>query len=133
MRHVKSKAKSTPCTVPAANEPDTAEQAETNDDPKNVELGCEPPPAGTGLQRIQEKASDVGKSLQELGIVACEVAEEQLVQVYGTATHRVKQECQRCSETELSVATRIRQHPFKAVLLACGLGFILGLLKRKSR
>lgn len=84
-----------------------------------------------GTQKLQEKARELGQNLQELGSAAREAAQEQIGNIRENAAGYVEQKCAKCQEMEQSLESRIRTQPVKSTLIACGIGFVLGLFFRR--
>jgi ElaB/YqjD/DUF883 family membrane-anchored ribosome-binding protein len=80
------------------------------------------------MDQIREKSSDVKQSLAEVGSAAKQIAQEQYEGVRDSVTSYYDQGRERAMEFEQSLEKRIRERPISAVLVATGLGFLLGMV-----
>jgi len=69
------------------------------------------------VEELREKAAQVKRDLRELSSVAKEAAQEKWVDLKDGAV-----------ELEGRVENRIREHPVQSVLIAAGVGLLIGLL-----
>ena len=81
-----------------------------------------------GMDTLREKSSDVKQSLSDMGSAAKQIAQEQYEGVRDTVTSYYDQGRERAMEFEQSLEKRIRERPISAVLVATGLGFLLGMV-----
>lgn len=88
-------------------------------------------PQCSGTQRLHEAAGELKQNLHELGDAAREAAHEQIGKLRESATTFVEAKCAKCQEAEQSFENRIRKEPVKSTLIACGIGFVLGLVFRR--
>jgi ElaB/YqjD/DUF883 family membrane-anchored ribosome-binding protein len=80
------------------------------------------------MDQLREKSSDVKQSLQEMGSAAKQMAQEQYEGVRDTVATYYDQGRERAMEFEQSLEKRIRERPISSVLVATGLGFLLGMV-----
>ena len=96
-----------------------------------------------GVNQIKETAGQVGQQLRDMGTQAKSVAQEQMGQIREQATQYYDQSRdmaqqyyeegrQRAMEWEQGLEDYVRQQPVKAVLMAAGVGLVLGFLWRRS-
>ena len=100
--------------------------------------------SGTGGERGQtssatERSGDIRQNLQEMGTMARDVANQTVDQIRETAQERAGQlrstaeeyynvGRDRASELERSLEERIREKPINSVLVAAGVGMLLGIV-----
>jgi len=86
---------------------------------------------------LRRKAGDVKQSVQELGSVAKQAAGEKIGELRDTASEKMgelrdsaseyyERGRDRMYEAEQTVEDYIREQPLKSVLIAAGVGFVLG-------
>lgn len=85
----------------------------------------------TSTEQLREKAAETGQNLREVGACAKDAAQEQLGQLRDTATEYYQQGREKAVEWRGDVQSYIREEPVKSVLLAAGIGLILGFLWRR--
>jgi ElaB/YqjD/DUF883 family membrane-anchored ribosome-binding protein len=81
-----------------------------------------------GMDQLREKSTDVKQSLQDMGSAAKQVAQEQYEGVRDTVATYYDQGRERAMEFEQSFEKRIRERPISSVLVATGVGFLLGMV-----
>jgi ElaB/YqjD/DUF883 family membrane-anchored ribosome-binding protein len=108
---------------------------------------------GAGINRLQESASGLKQNIQDMGSAARDTAQEQYEHVRDTAQEQyerfrdtaqeqyeqlrdtaaeyAEQGRAKYEEIEQSLETQIRDQPLKSMLIACGIGFVLGLFLRR--
>jgi len=74
---------------------------------------------------------DVKRDVRELGDAATGAAREQVENVRGKAADFVGQGRDKFKDLEASLETRLREQPLKSMLVAGGIGFVLGLFLRR--
>lgn len=95
--------------------------------------------SGSAADNLSQKAAEVRQSLQDVGQAAREAAQEKMQQVRDVAQERVGELRERANEyyemgreraydLEQSLEQRIRQRPLNSVLVAGGIGMLLGIL-----
>jgi ElaB/YqjD/DUF883 family membrane-anchored ribosome-binding protein len=101
-------------------------------------------PAQKGtVDQLKEKASEVGQNLREMGQQARQAANEQIGQLRDTAADYYQQGREKAAEYyqqgrekavefEQNLEGYIREQPVKSVLIAAGVGLLLGILWRRS-
>ena len=94
-------------------------------------------------QQIRDKASDMGQSIRDMGGKAKEAASEQMNQLRDSANEYYQQGREkameyyeqgreRATEMEQDLENYIREQPIKSVMIAAGVGMLLGILWRRS-
>jgi ElaB/YqjD/DUF883 family membrane-anchored ribosome-binding protein len=88
--------------------------------------------AGDQAQGLADKATQVGQNLRELGSQARDVAGQKYEQLRDSATDYYQQGKERAQEWEHGLEHYVQEKPLQAVLIAAGVGVILGLLWKRS-
>jgi ElaB/YqjD/DUF883 family membrane-anchored ribosome-binding protein len=78
--------------------------------------------------KAREKTSDVTSRLQEAGSQAAQMAQDSLSQLRDSASEYYEQGRQRLQTMGKRVQGQIVEAPMKSVLIAAGLGFVIGFL-----
>jgi ElaB/YqjD/DUF883 family membrane-anchored ribosome-binding protein len=76
--------------------------------------------------RFAKQAMEVSKELQELGVIAKEAAQEKLGQLRDGATGYYGQGREKVHDAVSSCEQFVRQRPFGSMLIAAGIGLLLG-------
>lgn len=87
---------------------------------------------GGGQADLAGAAQQVGQNLRELGSQARDVAQEQYSRLRQSATDYYSQGRERAVEWEQGLENYIHEKPIQAVLIAAGVGVLLGLLWKRS-
>ena len=80
------------------------------------------------MDQLREKGSEIKHNLQDMGSAAKAAVQTQYEGVRDTVTTYVDQSRERAMEFEESLETRIREKPLSSVLIASGIGFVLGMM-----
>ena len=80
----------------------------------------------TGNSRLGRKPRTVTQDLQELGGLAREMAQEKVEQLRASASEYCEEGRDKVQQVEHSFEQFVRQQPLKAVLIAAGVGLLLG-------
>lgn len=83
------------------------------------------PAPSTSAGQLKEKAQEVGSQVKA-------AAQEQLGRLRDTAGEYYEQGKEKAMEWEGNVEEYVRQQPLKSVLIAAGVGLVLGILWRRS-
>ena len=81
-----------------------------------------------GMENVREKAGDIKSNLQDMGSAAKQMAQEQYEGVRDTMSTYYEQGRERAMELEHSLESRVREKPVSSILIATGLGFLIGML-----
>ncbi len=81
---------------------------------------------------IREKAQELGQGLREIGQQARTAAQEQYENLRQQASEYYETGRQHAMEWEQSLEDYVRQQPVKSLLIAAGIGVILGALWKRS-
>jgi ElaB/YqjD/DUF883 family membrane-anchored ribosome-binding protein len=80
------------------------------------------------MDQLREKTSDVKSSLQEMGSSAKQMAQEKFEDVRDSMVGYYEQGRDKAIELEHSLENRIRERPISSLLVATGVGFLVGML-----
>ena len=86
----------------------------------------------TTSDRLGKQAGEVTKDLQEMGGLVRDAAQEKLGQVRDNASEYFEQGRDKVHDVVGSFEQLVRQHPFKTVLIAAGVGWLLGRFWNRS-
>ena len=93
-------------------------------------------PADQGIQgqagNLRETASQVGENLRELGGQVRETATQQYEQLRQQAGDYYEQGRQRAQEMEQNLEQYVQEKPIQALLIAAGVGMLLGILWKRG-
>jgi ElaB/YqjD/DUF883 family membrane-anchored ribosome-binding protein len=81
-----------------------------------------------GMDQLREKSSDVKASLQDMGTSAKQFAQEKFEDVRDSMVGYYEQGRDKAIELEHSLENRVRERPLSSLLVATGLGFLIGML-----
>jgi ElaB/YqjD/DUF883 family membrane-anchored ribosome-binding protein len=83
-------------------------------------------------EQLRQKAGEVRESIGEMGGIAKEAAREKLGELRETATHAYQRGRERAGEAVKGVEHYIQEQPIKSLLMAAGLGLLVGFFLRRS-
>jgi len=86
----------------------------------------------TTKDRLGKQAVEVTKDLQEMGGIVRDAAQEKLGQVRESASEYYEQGRDKVHDVVRTFEQFVRQQPFKSVLIATGVGWLLGRFWRRS-
>jgi ElaB/YqjD/DUF883 family membrane-anchored ribosome-binding protein len=86
------------------------------------------PMADRGMENLRDKAGDIKSSLQDMGSSAKQMAQEQFAGMRDSMSSYYEQGRERATELEQSLENRVREKPISSILVATGLGFLIGML-----
>lgn len=81
---------------------------------------------------LSETASQVGQNIREMGTQVRDVASEKYTELRSQATDYYQQGRERANEWEQSLEAYVHEKPIQAVMMAAGVGVLLGLLWKRS-
>ena len=91
------------------------------------------PSGGTsGASDLREAASQVGQNLRDLGGQVRDTATQQYEQLRQQAGDYYEQGRQRAMEMEQSLEQYVQEKPIQSLLIAAGVGMLLGMLWKRS-
>ena len=85
----------------------------------------------TTSDRLGKQAVEVKKDLQEMGGIVRDAAQEKLGQVRENASEYYDQGRDKVHDVVCTIEQFVRQQPFKSVLIAAGVGWLLGRFGRR--
>ena len=85
----------------------------------------------TTSDRLGKQAVEVTKDLQEMGGIVRDAAQEKLGQVRENASEYYEQGRDKVHDVVCTFEQFVRQQPFKSVLIAAGVGWLLGRFGRR--
>ena len=85
-----------------------------------------------GQGGVAETAQQVGQNLRDLGGQVRDAAREKYSQMTDQAQQYYEQGRQKAQEWEEGLESYIQEKPLQAVLIAAGVGVLLGLLWKRS-
>src|SRR5690606_31745161 len=86
----------------------------------------------SGTEQVRESAAEVKENLRDLGSQARAAAQEQYDQLRQQANDYYEQGRVRAQEWEQGVEDYIREQPVKSMLIAAGVGLLLGALWKRG-
>jgi ElaB/YqjD/DUF883 family membrane-anchored ribosome-binding protein len=82
-------------------------------------------------QNVSEKAAQVGQNIREMGSQARDVANRKYEELRDSAADYYQQGKERAQEWEHGLEQYVQEKPLQAVLIAAGIGVVLGLLWKR--
>ena len=80
----------------------------------------------TTSDRLEKQTMKVKKDLQQLGAAAKDVAEDQLEQIGDIASEYYDQQRDKIHGVACACEQYVRERPLRSVLMAAGIGWLLG-------
>lgn len=80
---------------------------------------------------FREKVSTLGHDVQELGKVTKEVMGDTVGIIRENASEYYQQGVKKAQSLEKSLETKIKENPLQALLIAAGVGFVLGAVWKR--
>ena len=87
---------------------------------------------GQGAAQLRETAQQVQENLRNLGSQVRDTATQQYGQLRDQATQYYEQGRQRATEMEQSLEQYVHEKPIQSLLIAAGVGMLLGVLWKRS-
>jgi ElaB/YqjD/DUF883 family membrane-anchored ribosome-binding protein len=81
---------------------------------------------------LKEAAQQVKQNIRDLGSQAREAATQQYDQLRDQATEYYEQGRERAREIEQSLEQYVQEKPIQSLLIAAGVGMLLGILWKRS-
>ena len=85
-----------------------------------------------GGENLTSKAAEVGENLRDLGSQVRDQAREKYEEFSGQAKEYYEKGRQAASEWEENLETYVKEQPLKALMIAAGVGVLLGILWKRS-
>ena len=82
--------------------------------------------------RLRDKLAETGNHIADVGHIAKEAVSEKLTSLRSAATNGINAGKSKFHELENGFEERIRARPVKYLLIAAGVGAVLGILFRRS-
>ncbi len=79
-------------------------------------------------EQFRDKANDLGDNVRELGKITREIAGDTMDRIGENATGYYKKGRVRAQKLEKTLESKIQENPVRSVLIAAGLGVVLGAL-----
>ncbi len=83
-------------------------------------------------QQIRETASQVGEQIRDMGGQVRDAAREKYGQLRDQASQYYEEGRQRAQEWEQGLENYVQEQPIKSLLIAAGVGLVVGFLMRRS-
>lgn len=87
---------------------------------------------GGSTEQLKQSAQQVGQDLKNLGTQARDAAGQAYGQVRDQAGEYYEQGKQKITEYQGELESYIREQPVKSLLIAAGVGLVLGILWKRS-
>jgi len=88
--------------------------------------------ASQAASKVKDAASQIGQSAREIGSQVRDAATEQYSQVRDRANEYYEQGRQKAQEWEQGLESYVHEKPMQALLVAAGVGLLLGILWKRS-
>jgi ElaB/YqjD/DUF883 family membrane-anchored ribosome-binding protein len=87
--------------------------------------------ASSAADDLKDKAAEIGQNVREMGGQIGDAAREQYENLRGKANDYYKQGRKQAAQWEEGVEEYIQDRPIHAVLMAAGIGLLLGMFWRR--
>jgi ElaB/YqjD/DUF883 family membrane-anchored ribosome-binding protein len=87
---------------------------------------------GSGAEQLKDTAQQVGQNLREMGSQVRDAASEKYGQLRDQASDYYQQGRERAQEWEQSLEQYVQEKPIQSILIAAGVGMLLGILWKRS-
>jgi ElaB/YqjD/DUF883 family membrane-anchored ribosome-binding protein len=91
-----------------------------------------PSDGGHGTQDLKDKAAEVSQNLRDIGGHVRDAASEKYEQLRDQASDYYKHGREAAQEWEQSLESYVQEKPLQSILIAAGVGMILGMLWKRS-
>jgi ElaB/YqjD/DUF883 family membrane-anchored ribosome-binding protein len=88
--------------------------------------------AGSGTQQLKESAQQVKENLRDMGSQVRDVASQQYDNLRQQASDYYEQGRQRAQEWEQGLEQYVQEKPIQSLLIAAGVGLLIGMLWKRS-
>jgi ElaB/YqjD/DUF883 family membrane-anchored ribosome-binding protein len=92
----------------------------------------DPSNSGSGTDQLRDKAAEVTQNLRDIGGQVRDAASEKYSQLRDQASEYYNQSKEAATQWEQSLESYVQEKPLQAVLIAAGVGLLLGLLWKRS-
>jgi ElaB/YqjD/DUF883 family membrane-anchored ribosome-binding protein len=86
---------------------------------------------GSTTSAIRDKATEMGQSLRDMGSQVRDTAQQQYEQLRQSATEYYEQGREKAQEWEQNLESYVREQPIKSLLIAAGVGLVVGFIWRR--
>lgn len=83
------------------------------------------------MSNLRDKVAETGHNIAEIGHLARRAANDKLHDIGAAAAARVGRGKEKLMEVEGRLENRIQHQPIKSILVAAGIGLLLGIVFRK--
>ena len=90
------------------------------------------PTGAAGAGDLRDTAAQVGQNIRDLGSQVRDAASEQYDQVRRQAQEYYEQGRERARELEQNLESYVQEKPIQSLLIAAGVGMLLGILWKRS-
>jgi ElaB/YqjD/DUF883 family membrane-anchored ribosome-binding protein len=87
---------------------------------------------GAGAQQLRETAQQVQQGIRDMGSQVRDAAGEQYENLRSQASEYYDQGRQRAQEWEQGLEQYVQEKPIQSILIAAGVGMLLGILWKRS-
>ena len=87
---------------------------------------------GSATEQLKDKASQVGENLRDMGGQVRDAAKEKFNDLRQSASEYYEQGRERAREWEQNLEAYVQDQPVKSLLIAAGVGFLLGVIWKRS-
>ncbi|MBC8107011.1 MAG: DUF883 domain-containing protein [Anaerolineae bacterium] len=89
-------------------------------------------PGGGAGANVRETAQQVKENIRDMGGQVRDAATEQYTNLRNQATEYFQEGRERAQEWEQSIETYVQEKPIQSILIAAGVGMLLGILWKRS-
>jgi ElaB/YqjD/DUF883 family membrane-anchored ribosome-binding protein len=82
-------------------------------------------------EQLREKTQEVQENLRDMGSQVRDAAQEKIGEIRNRASEYYQQGRERLSDWEQDLEGYVRERPLQSLLIAAGVGVVLGLLWRR--
>lgn len=80
---------------------------------------------------LREKAAALGHDVQELGKSTRDLAQDAVGMIRDNASEYYQQGVKKAQSLEKNLESKIKENPLQALLIAAGVGFVLGAIWKR--
>jgi Uncharacterized conserved protein len=84
------------------------------------------------VEKIKEASAEIAEDIKELGNAVRDLASDGLHKVQQKASKLYSRSQDGVKSVERRLEQKVRSKPIQAILIAAGIGFVLGWLRKKS-
>ncbi len=90
------------------------------------------PGQGTSTEQVRQGASQMGEGLRNMGEKVKETAQQKYEELRDQASEYYESGRERAKELEQTLEDYVQNQPVKSLLIAAGIGFLLGAIWKRS-